>query len=98
MSSYWNIIPSFSEDIPLQYVIKYYILKTVHSKTAGNKDGQIISFLKALMNDIRNLKAIMEKNESTQKYEQLNKAIFLNVQQLDDKYQNNNFNRDLIEQ
>ena len=72
-------------------------MKKVHEGIKGTKDKDVISFLKTLMMEIKEVKVKMGEMESTQKYELLNKAIYIYVQEADDQYYNNEFSINLIQ-
>ena len=88
---------AFSNEKPILYVIKYYILKTLHSKTMGLKDSEIKDFLKALMSEIQSLKGLMASLKSSEKYERINKTLYLYIQLADDQYYKNLFSIELVQ-
>jgi hypothetical protein len=97
LQSYWGIIPSFQKELPILYVIKYYILKKIHQNTFKAKDKDISNFLRTLMIEIKDLKSRMGHMESSQKYELLDKAVYNFVKIADEQYNKQQYSIELIQ-
>ena len=98
LQSYWGITSFFEKELPILYVIKYYILKKVHQATCKNKDSDVSRFLRSLMMEIKDLKTRMGHMESAQKYELLDRSVYNIVKMADEKYNNHQYSKELIQE
>ena len=94
---YWSILPTVIGEPHVQYVIKFYIINQVHEYFKKHKEAGLIQFLKVLAEEIQEIKNGISRVSNFNKYDNINRAVFLSVQLWDEMYEATNYSKGLIE-
>ena len=93
---YWSILVSTLGEPEIQYIIKFYVITKVHEHYKKTKETHLLRFLKVLAEETQEIKKGISQISKTDKYENINKAVFLFVDSCDKLYEDRKYSMNLI--